>query len=129
MAQESYSILPNTVFLDKEWPYEIKNLSSSHQMKYGEDHYLAQDREIIVLSNFTSGRIRENPAEEALRQKQVAILEQEATLIKEFKPYRPNYNGWFYLDELYGPAGETLQRTQAGPWLKVYRLSKAQNEE
>jgi hypothetical protein len=43
-------------------------------------------------------------------------------LIKTFNPYQANYDGWFYLDELYGPAGETLSRTHPGPLLKVYRL-------
>jgi len=122
ITAESYSILPNTVFLDTDWPYDVKNLSTSDQMDYGIEHYLAQPYDIIILSNFTSGRIREELSEETVRQKQLDRLQQEAILIKEFNPYRPNYNGWFYLDELYGPAGETLQRIQAGPWLRIYKI-------
>ncbi len=124
VARESYSILPNTVFQDKEWPYDADNLSGSRQFKDGLEHYLNTGADILVVSNFTSGRHWENPAEETMRSAQLARLEAEATLLKTFNPYRTNTANWFYLDELYGPAGETIWRTRPGPLLKVYKLPR-----
>ena len=114
--------MPNTVFQDKDWAYDADNLSSSRQFKDGLEHYLTTGADIVVISNFTSGRHRENSAEETMRSAQLIGLEEQATLLKVFNPYRTGPTGWFYLDELYGPAGETLWRTRPGPLLKVYHL-------
>jgi hypothetical protein len=122
--RESYSILPSTAFLGSDWPYKLHTLSGSNQVEGGVDRYLARKAELVVLSNFSSGRVRESAAEEEMRLKQLALLDEKATLIKVFNPYVSNYDGWFYLDELYGPAAETLQRVRAGPLIKVYRLTK-----
>jgi hypothetical protein len=82
----------------------------------------------VALSNFTYGRIRQDPADEAMRLAQLAEIEKKAVLIKEFNPYRPGYDGWFYQDQIYGPAGETLQRVQPGPLIKIYQLQPPQFE-
>lgn len=124
VVRESYSILPSTVFLGRDWPYELHTLSGSDQVEGGVDRYLARKVELVVLSNFSSGRVRESAAEEEMRLRQLALLDEKATLIKVFNPYVSNYDGWLYLDELYGPAAEVLQRVRAGPLIKVYRLTK-----
>ena len=124
VVRETYSILPSTVFLGRDWPYKLHSLSGSDQLEGGVDRYLAREAELIVLSNFSSGRVRESAAEEEMRLKQLAQLGEKATLIEVFDPYVANYDGWLYLDELYGPAAEVLQRVRAGPLIKVYRLAK-----
>ncbi len=122
VVRESYSILPSKVLLNNDWPYKIKNLSASSQVETGLDRYLS-NAQIVVLSSYTSDRTREDEDEDNLRRKQLALLDQEATLIKEFNPYATNYDDWFYLDQLYGSADETWFRTRPGPVLKIYRLN------
>jgi hypothetical protein len=67
-------------------------------------------------------RVRQIPEEEYIKQKNLALLEQRAELVKTFNPYQPDYNGWFSMDEIYSPAGETLHRKLAGPLIKIYKL-------
>jgi 4-amino-4-deoxy-L-arabinose transferase-like glycosyltransferase len=123
VTKESYSILSSTFFVTKRWPYKVLHLDERGANRNDVDYYLSHKTEIIALSNFTFERVRSNPLEEAARLEQLANLEKKATLIKTFSPYRqPDYRDWFYLDQLYGPASETLQRVRPGPLLKLYRL-------
>jgi len=125
VAIEEYSILPGTVFWDNyNWPYEIFSLNNQEvQPKNEMGHYLARKTEVIALSNFTSGRIRTEPAIEQLRHDQLAFWDQEAILLKVFSPYQAGHDeSWFYHDQIYGPAGETLQRVRPGPLITLYRL-------
>lgn len=123
IVKESYSVLPQILYLNNHWPYKIIHLDERGPTRNQVDHYLTHKTEIIALSNFTAGRIRQNPADEAIRLKQLALLEEKAILIKTFNPYHDFDDGdWFYLDQLYGPAAETLQRVYPGPLIKIYRL-------
>jgi hypothetical protein len=123
IVKESYSVLPAMLSLNNHWPYKVIHLDERGPTRNQVDHYLMHKTEIIALSNFTAGRIRQDPAEEAARLKQLALLEEKAVLIKTFNPYRHFDDGsWFYLDQLYGPAAETLKRIYPGPLIKIYRL-------
>jgi hypothetical protein len=120
----AYSVFPNTVFLDKHWPLKVTQLNERGATRNDTDYYLAHKADLIVLSNFVADRVRQNDDEEAARLAQLSMLNQKAVLIKTFNPYRKEEysNHWFYLDELYGPAGETLSRKQPGPLIKIYHL-------
>jgi 4-amino-4-deoxy-L-arabinose transferase-like glycosyltransferase len=123
VAREGYSILPTMLFLPHHWPYKMLYLDERGPTRNNLDHYVSYKTQVITLSNFTYGRARAGQAEEMARQQQLAYLEEKATLIKEFNPYRPPAElAWFYMDQLYGPAGEVWQRLGPGPLIKIYRL-------
>lgn len=123
VAKEAYSILPDTVYINKHWPYKVIALDTGDQTRKGPNHYLSHKTEIISVSNYRYGRIRQDPAAEETRLKQLEFLDEKAILIKEFNPYaRSGSEEWFYQDQLYGPAGETMQRFLPGPLIKVYEL-------
>ena len=123
---ESYSILPATFWLGRSWPYKTIQLNERGPTRADLDYYLQHKTDLIVVSNFTSARVRANTAEEAARRRQLALLAERAEALIRFDPYRAGRQpAWFYLDELYGPAGETLSRVRPGPLIEIYRLPAA----
>ena len=123
VVKEFYGLMPNIVFTNKHWPYKIISLDKLDANRNERDYYLAHKTELIAISNYVYDRRLQDAAAEAGRQAQLAFLEEQATLLKTFDPYLPSYSqDFFYLDQLYGPARETLQRRQPGPLIKIYRL-------
>jgi len=51
-------------------------------------------------------------------------LDEQAELVAVFDPYMPGYSGFFYHDQVYGPANDTLDRRRPGPIIRIYRLSQ-----
>lgn len=122
-VKESYAIFPATHLLGGSWPYKIIHLDERGPTRNKVDHYVRHKTEFIAMSNFTFGRVRADSADEMARVAQLDFLEDQAELIQTFNPYQvASQPNWFYLDELYGPAGEVLQRTRPGPLLKIYAL-------
>lgn len=121
LVKESYSVFPDKFFAPARWPFKSVQLDGRGPTRNDADYFVAHKTNLIAVSNFASARVRQEPAEEAARQQQLAVLAERATLLKEFSPYvrQPD---WFYLDELYGPAGEAFQRVAPGPFIKIYRL-------
>jgi 4-amino-4-deoxy-L-arabinose transferase-like glycosyltransferase len=123
VAVENYSIFPRQAVLNNHWSYKIIGLDELGPTRNDANYYLARKTDVIAISNYTADRVRQNPAEETARLAQLAWLAEKAELIKEFNPYRAGYDeSWFYLDQLYGPAGETWQRERPGPLLRLYHL-------
>lgn len=123
IVEESYALFPTTHLLGGRWPYKIIQIDERGPTRNEVDHYVRNKTQFIAISNFTFDRVRADPAEEAARLAQLAYLDNQAELIQTFNPYKDmGQPSWFYLDELYGPAGEVMQRTQPGPLLKIYAL-------
>ncbi|MCB0165455.1 MAG: glycosyltransferase family 39 protein [Anaerolineae bacterium] len=123
IVKESYALFPPTHLLGGSWPYKIIQIDERGPTRNETDHYVRHKTEFIAISNFTFDRVRADPADEATRLAQLAYLDEQAELIQTFDPYQEaGQPGWFYLDEIYGPAGETLQRIRPGPLLKIYAL-------
>ncbi|MEW5956491.1 MAG: glycosyltransferase family 39 protein, partial [Chloroflexota bacterium] len=123
ITSESYAVFPKNYFFTPDNPYKLMFINERSTTNDNLDHYLWRTAQFVVLSNYTFGRARLDPADEALRLAQLAYLDEQATLVKTFNPYRPGYEaGWFYQDEIYGPAGETLQRVLPGPLIKIYKI-------
>jgi hypothetical protein len=123
VAWESYSILPQVQYLHDDWPYKRVYLDDAGASRQQVNHYLSHKAQVIVVSNYVYERRLLDPTDEALRGEQLANLEEKAELLAIFSPYYPEYRPkWFYLDEIYGPAAETLQRVRPGPLIKLYRL-------
>jgi 4-amino-4-deoxy-L-arabinose transferase-like glycosyltransferase len=121
LVKESYSVFPNKFFAPQSWPFKTIQIDERGPTRNNVTHYVAHKTNLIAVSNFTYARVRGEAAAEIARQQQLNLLIEKATLLKEFNPYRHEPN-WFYLDELYGPAGETLQRERPGPLIKIYSL-------
>ncbi|MCB0214344.1 MAG: hypothetical protein KDJ52_33705, partial [Anaerolineae bacterium] len=123
IVQESYALFPATLLLGGGWPYNIIQIDERGPSRNAIDHYVRNKTEFIAISNFTFARVRADASEETARLAQLSYLEDQAELVQIFDPYRVTQQpDWFYLDELYGPAGETLQRTRPGPLLRIYAL-------
>lgn len=120
VAREKYSSFPKVVFISRKWSYKISDLFIEDRLQAGVDYYGTRAATLIIISNFTSGRILQDAAEQNLSLSQLDYLNKNLILIKEFNPYQSGYQQQFFMDELYGPAGETLQRWQPGPLIKIY---------
>lgn len=123
ITQESYSVFPKYFMFSPDIPYKLMAINERSSTSSNLDHYLSRTTQYVTVSNYTYERARVDPADEALRLEQLAYLDEHATLVKTFDPYRPGYQSdWFYQDEIYGPAAETLQRISPGPLIKIYRV-------
>jgi 4-amino-4-deoxy-L-arabinose transferase-like glycosyltransferase len=123
MVKESYAAPPLPFLYTEEWPYKVIHIDERGPTRDEITHYVSNKTDLIVVSNFTYARTRRDPAAEQARQAQLAHLEEVATLIKTFDPYQGfGDDNWFYLDQLYGPAAETMRRTGPGPLIRIYRL-------
>lgn len=124
IVKESYAIFPATHLLGGTWPYKIIHIDERGHSRNQVDHYVQHKTEFIAISNFTFDRVRAEPVAEEARLAQLDYLADQAELIQTFNPYRDaQAPSWFYLDELYGPAGEVLNRVRPGPLLNIYALS------
>jgi hypothetical protein len=125
IAKERFSVFNSSYFDEAKWPYVILNMDGFDQTRETLDYYMARKADIVVLSSFSFNQARQDPNEEESRLKQLSLLEEDGTLLKSFNPYIASDDGWFYHDQVYGPAGETLRRIRPGPLIKVYRLPDA----
>jgi 4-amino-4-deoxy-L-arabinose transferase-like glycosyltransferase len=76
----------------------------------------------IIASSFYYARPLRDKAHQAQLAARMQALDENAELVALFQPYEPEYNGFFYHDQVYGPANDTLYRKQPGPIIKIYRL-------
>jgi hypothetical protein len=76
----------------------------------------------VVASSFHYGRVLRDKAHQDMLVAHLQALERQAELVAVFQPYAQEYKGYFYHDQVYGPADDTLYREQPGPVIKIYRL-------
>jgi hypothetical protein len=76
----------------------------------------------VVASSFNYARPLVDKSRQAALAAHLQALEENAELLVEFQPYVRRYSGFFYHDQVYGPADDTLYRKQPGPIIKIYRL-------
>ncbi|MCB0163676.1 MAG: hypothetical protein KDI79_05590, partial [Anaerolineae bacterium] len=76
----------------------------------------------VVASSFHYARQLRDQAHQAKLVSNLQTLDQEAELVAEFQPYAADYTGFFYHDQVYGPANDVLYRRQPGPEIRIYRL-------
>jgi hypothetical protein len=76
----------------------------------------------VIASSFYYARPLRDKAHQAQLAARMQALDENAELVALFQPYEPEYNGFFYHDQVYGPANDTLYRKQPGPIIKIYRL-------
>lgn len=78
--------------------------------------------DFVVASSYHYARPLLDKARQAKLAANIQALEENAQLLAQFQPYRPTYSGFFYHDQVYGPANDALYRTRPGPVIKIYRL-------
>jgi hypothetical protein len=76
----------------------------------------------VIASSFYYARPLRDKAHQAQLAARMQALDENAELVVLFQPYEPEYDGFFYHDQVYGPANDTLYRKQPGPIIKIYRL-------
>lgn len=76
----------------------------------------------VIASSYHYARPLLDKAHQAKLEEHLQTLDDNAELLVEFQPYNHNYDGFFYHDQVYGPANDTLYRKQPGPIIRIYRL-------
>ena len=76
----------------------------------------------MVASSYHYARPLQDKARQAELAANLQTLEENAELVALFQPYYGEYEGFFYHDQVYGPANDALYRKQPGPVIRIYRL-------
>jgi 4-amino-4-deoxy-L-arabinose transferase-like glycosyltransferase len=76
----------------------------------------------VVASSFYYARPLRDKSHQAALAGRLQTLAEKAELVAQFQPYKDEYQGFFYHDQVYGPANDTLYREQPGPVIRIYRL-------
>jgi 4-amino-4-deoxy-L-arabinose transferase-like glycosyltransferase len=84
--------------------------------------YQEQGYDYLIASSFIYDLSLVDPGWDAARRDFYASLNQQTTLVREFRPYHPDAQPLFVFDELYGPAVSLWQRERPGPVLRIYKI-------
>jgi hypothetical protein len=103
-------------------PYNFAPVPDGGVAELDLEQYRAWGVEYIVASSFHYARPLRDKTHQAQLAQRMNRLHDEATLIALFNPYLDEYEGFFYHDQIFGPADDALQRKQAGPVIKIYQL-------
>jgi 4-amino-4-deoxy-L-arabinose transferase-like glycosyltransferase len=76
----------------------------------------------VVASSYHYARPLVDKAHQAKLAEHLRALDDNAELLVEFQPYNRLYDGFFYHDQVYGPANDTLYRSRPGPIIRIYRI-------
>ncbi len=78
----------------------------------------------VIASSFHYARPLRNKARQQELAGRLEVLDRQAELVVVFEPYLSGhgYKDFFYHDQVYGPANDTLYRQRPGPVIKIYRL-------
>lgn len=85
------------------------------------EHYQAMGVQYVVASSFYYARPLLDKTRQAQLATNLARLDEVATLVITFEPY-VSEPGFFYHDQVYGPANDVWHRRQPGPTIRIYRL-------
>jgi len=75
----------------------------------------------IIATSFYYAQPLRDKTYRAQREARMQALDEQAELVALFNPYLRD-PGFFYHDQVYGPANDVLYRKQPGPIIKIYRL-------
>lgn len=103
-------------------PYQFAPVPDGGVLEVELDQYRAWGVRYIVASSFYYARPLLDKTHQARLAGRLQTLENEAELVALFEPYARAYDGFFYHDQVYGPANNTLYAKQPGPTIRIYRL-------
>ena len=105
-------------------PYHLAPVPDGGVAEVELAQYRAWGVQYIVASSFYYARPLRDQSHQAQLAARMQTLDEQAELVAVFDPYKPDYSGYFYHDQVYGPANDTLDRLRPGPIIKIYRLSQ-----
>ncbi len=103
-------------------PYDFAPIPDGGVAERDLQQYLEWGVEYIAASSFHYARPLRDKAHQTLLAERMQVLDNQAELVALFQPYGREYDGFFYHDQVFGPANDTLYRKQPGPIIKIYRL-------
>jgi hypothetical protein len=103
-------------------PYRLAPVPDGGIAELELQQYLDWGVQYVVASSFHYARPLRDKAHQAALAGRLKALDEQAELVALFQPYEAEYQGFFYHDQVYGPADDTLARRQPGPVIRIYRL-------
>jgi hypothetical protein len=103
-------------------PYNFAPVPNGGVAEVDLQQYQQWGSDYVIASSFYYARPLRDKTHQAQLTTRMEILQENAELVAVFQPYQPDYDGFFYHDQVYGPADDTLYRRQPGPIIKIYRL-------
>ncbi len=110
-------------------PYNFAPVADGGIAETDPQQYRDLGVQYVIASSFHYARPLRDKERQARLARHMQALDEQAELIATFQPYRPGYDGFFYHDQVYGPANDTLARHQAGPIIKIYRLYRLHHQQ
>ncbi|MBN1995187.1 MAG: glycosyltransferase family 39 protein [Anaerolineae bacterium] len=103
-------------------PYNFVPVPDGGVAEVDLQQYRAWGVQYVIASSFHYARPLRDKAHQAQLAARMQALDENAALIALFQPYVAEYDGFFYHDQVFGPADDTLYRRRPGPIIKIYRL-------
>jgi hypothetical protein len=103
-------------------PYNFAPVPNGGVAEVDLAQYKAWGVQYIVASSFYYARPLRDKQHQAQLAARMQALDEQAELVALFQPYPHEKPSFFYHDQVYGPANDTLYRQQPGPIIKIYRL-------
>jgi hypothetical protein len=106
----------------KVGPYPLAPVPDGGVAEVGLAQYREWGVHYIVASSFHYARPLRDKVHQARLRANLQEIAANSELVALFQPYREGYDGYFYHDQVYGPANDALDRRQPGPVITIYRL-------
>jgi hypothetical protein len=103
-------------------PYNFAQVPNGGIADVKMEQYKMWGTQYVIATSFFYAQPQLDQQYQAERAARMKTLDEQAELIALFNPYFKNYTGFFYHDQVYGPANDTPFRQQPGPIIKIYRL-------
>jgi hypothetical protein len=103
-------------------PYKFAPVPTGGAIEVDFEQFQAWQVEYVITSSYYYARPLEDKTHQAKNAARLQTLDEKAKLVALFQPYSRKYQGFFYHDQVYGPANDTLYRAQPGPIIRIYRL-------
>ncbi len=105
-------------------PYNFVPVPDGGLMEVPLSQYQAWGVRYLIASSFHYDRRLRDEAHQATLTRNLQTLHEQAELVAHFEPYHTPYEGFFYHDQIFGPANDVHYRRQPGPEIRVYRLGE-----
>ena len=103
-------------------PYHFAQVPNGGIADVEMEQYADWQVKYIIATSFYYAQPKLDKVYQAEREARMQALDEQAELLVTFNPYAREYSGFFYHDQVYGPANDVLYRQQPGPIIKIYRL-------
>lgn len=102
--------------------YDVTTIGATGLSEHPIRWYKDEGYDYLIASSYIYDLSLVDQEWDAKRRSFYASLDQELTLVKEFRPSSDDVDLPFVFDEIYGPIVSLWQRNASGPTLKLYNL-------